>query len=77
MPKTLFKLCLLALLIFIGAFVFIKTIQMLSGSDHFSVIDQVLCSMDLNDAPSQNETGDHPIIPSKAMTDLTKPNTKS
>nr|AEC14162.1 female-specific orf protein [Utterbackia peggyae] len=76
MLKTLFKLCLLALLIFIGAFVFIKAIQLLSGSDHFLVIDQVLCSMDLNDTPSQDETGDHSVIPSKAMTDLTKPNTK-
>nr|ADL62609.1 f-specific orf protein [Utterbackia peninsularis] len=70
MLKLPFKLYLLASLIFTRFF-------FLSGSDHFLTMSQVLHSMDLNDASSQASTGDHPIIPSKASTDLTKPNTSA
>nr|AEC14089.1 female-specific orf protein [Pyganodon lacustris]AEC14094.1 female-specific orf protein [Pyganodon lacustris]AEC14098.1 female-specific orf protein [Pyganodon lacustris] len=67
------KLFLLILSIFVISFFITKAVQMLSVSDHFMVMDQILYSMELDDTSSQTSAGDHPVIPSKASTDLTKP----
>nr|QYM51786.1 f-orf protein [Pyganodon cataracta] len=71
------KLFLLILSIFVISFFIAKAVQMFSVSDHFWVMDQILCSMELDDTSSQTSTGDHPVLPSKASTDLTKPSAAS
>nr|AEC14026.1 female-specific orf protein [Alasmidonta undulata]AEC14027.1 female-specific orf protein [Alasmidonta undulata]AEC14028.1 female-specific orf protein [Alasmidonta undulata] len=76
MLKPALKLILLILFIFTIVFILIKTIQMLFVSDEFWMVNQVLCSMDLDNASSQPSTNDHPVISSPASTDLTNPNTK-
>nr|AEC14025.1 female-specific orf protein [Alasmidonta marginata]AEC14053.1 female-specific orf protein [Lasmigona costata]AEC14054.1 female-specific orf protein [Lasmigona costata]AEC14055.1 female-specific orf protein [Lasmigona costata] len=76
MLKHTLKLILLILFIFAIAFFLIKIIQMLFVSDEYWMINQVLCSMDLDNASSQPTTNDHPVISSPASTDLTNPNTK-
>nr|AEC14066.1 female-specific orf protein [Pyganodon grandis]AEC14067.1 female-specific orf protein [Pyganodon grandis]AEC14068.1 female-specific orf protein [Pyganodon grandis] len=73
MLKPPSKLFLLILSIFVTSFFIIKTVQMFSVSDYYWMMDQILCSVELEDASSQTSTHDHPVIPSKASTDLTKP----
>nr|YP_009502516.1 HORF [Alasmidonta varicosa]AWV82789.1 HORF [Alasmidonta varicosa]UZC55596.1 female open reading frame [Alasmidonta varicosa] len=77
MLKPMLKFLLLILFIFAIAFFLIKIIQMLFVSDEFSMMNQVLCSMDLDNSSSQPSTNDHPVVPSPASTDLTNPNTES
>nr|YP_009475569.1 HORF [Alasmidonta heterodon]AVK79272.1 HORF [Alasmidonta heterodon] len=77
MMKFMLKLSLLILSIFAVVFLFSQIIQALFVSDEFWMVDQVLCSMELDNASSQPKTDDHPVIPSPAKTDLTKPNAKS
>nr|AEC14069.1 female-specific orf protein [Pyganodon grandis]AEC14070.1 female-specific orf protein [Pyganodon grandis]AEC14073.1 female-specific orf protein [Pyganodon grandis]AEC14074.1 female-specific orf protein [Pyganodon grandis]AEC14075.1 female-specific orf protein [Pyganodon grandis] len=69
------KLFLLMLSIFTISFFITKAAQTFSLSDHFWLMDQILCSMELDDVSTQISADDHPVLPSKASTDLTKPNT--
>nr|AEC14045.1 female-specific orf protein [Lasmigona complanata]AEC14047.1 female-specific orf protein [Lasmigona complanata]AEC14052.1 female-specific orf protein [Lasmigona complanata] len=76
MSKHLLKLILLILSVFAIAFLLIQTFQMLFMLDESWAVNQVLCSMELDNTSTQPMTSDHPVIPSPAETDLIKPNTK-
>nr|AEC14200.1 h-orf protein [Lasmigona compressa] len=74
MMKTALKLLLLILSIFAIAFFLTKIIEVLFVSDEFWMLNQILCSMELDNVSSQPMTSDHPVISSPASTDVTKPN---
>nr|YP_010489421.1 F-ORF [Cuneopsis demangei]UWM10835.1 F-ORF [Cuneopsis demangei] len=72
LPNWLSNCLSFSLLISLIALCLIPAIPMFILSNEPELTNQALCSMNLNDQSPQPKTGDHPVIPSSANTDLAK-----